>query len=70
MPDNEAGAHIVPCLAGEGGGADKETLRSSQTLYCRRPGSDAATGGTAAAPHRVTAVITLLPLSETQVSDR
>ena len=31
MPDNEAGAHIAPHLAGEGGGTDKETLRSNRT---------------------------------------
>ena len=31
MPDNEAGVHIAPHLAGEGGGTDKETLRSNRT---------------------------------------
>ena len=30
MPDKEAGVHIAPRLAGEGGGTDKETLRSNR----------------------------------------
>ena len=55
MPDNEAGVHIAPHLAGEGGGTDKETLESQQpdgillAVQWQRE-SDAAANGALAEP--------------------
>jgi len=38
VPDNEAGVHIAPRLAGEGGGTDKESVAYRSENWINRTG--------------------------------